>query len=277
MDDKPLVTVYITTYNRCNLLKRALYSVLTQSYEKLDIIVVDDCSSDDTIEYLKMVAEKDRRLRYFKNESNSGACASRNKAIFEAKGEFITGLDDDDTFHCERVAFLVRSFEPKYSFICTSFNVIDKGGSFKSSCTNLVFNASDLFYDNVAGNQLFTYTVRVLELCGFDEELSSSQDLDLMVRLCLSFGSAKRFKERTYSMYIDHEQPRISSSSGKISGMRHFLHKHGSKMTRLQRLYRKSLIDYWMKKPDRCYRSEFVIVFINSKKAFKRICHLVFC
>jgi glycosyltransferase involved in cell wall biosynthesis len=64
----PLVSVLITTYNRLPLLKCCISSVLNQSYKNLQIIIIDDCSTDGTYEYLNSI--KDRRLEYFKNEKN---------------------------------------------------------------------------------------------------------------------------------------------------------------------------------------------------------------
>lgn len=90
---QPLVTVYMPTYNRVDLLQRAVESVLSQDYKNIELIVVDDNSTDDTHKYLSKIVEEDSHFRYFINEKNSGACISRNKAIFSTNGEFITGLD----------------------------------------------------------------------------------------------------------------------------------------------------------------------------------------
>lgn len=100
----PLVTVYIPTFNRVELLKRAVESVRQQTYQNLEIIIVDDCSNDNTHGYLEEITKRDSRIRYFIKEKNSGACVSRNIAIDNAKGEFITGLDDDDYFLKNRIA-----------------------------------------------------------------------------------------------------------------------------------------------------------------------------
>ncbi|PLL70465.1 hypothetical protein CWN62_29695, partial [Klebsiella pneumoniae] len=93
MKDNPLVTIYIPTYNRLELLKRALNSVVNQTYKNLEIIVVDDNSSDGTQEFLKNFSKKDPRVSYILKTDNSGACVSRNLAIDKANGLFITGLD----------------------------------------------------------------------------------------------------------------------------------------------------------------------------------------
>ena len=108
--NNPLVTVYIPTYNRKFLLERAILSVLNQTYHNIEVIVVDDGSIDGTRELLVEMAKKDNRLHYYFKENNSGACKSRNIAIANANGFFITGLDDDDYFEKNRVESFVEYF-----------------------------------------------------------------------------------------------------------------------------------------------------------------------
>lgn len=118
MEHQPLVTVYIPTYNRVDLLKRAVESVQAQTYQNLEIIIVDDCSTDFTHQYLQQLANEDKRVKYFIKEKNSGACVSRNIAIENATGEFITGLDDDDFFLESRIDEFMkkRQYLNKYTF-----------------------------------------------------------------------------------------------------------------------------------------------------------------
>ncbi len=118
MNNMPLVSVYVPTYNRIELLKRALTSVLSQSYQNIEVIIVDDKSSDGTQEFLTGMAKQDNRVKPILKEQNSGACISRNLAIESAEGEFITGLDDDDYFLPGRIAYFVenRHLLNKYSF-----------------------------------------------------------------------------------------------------------------------------------------------------------------
>src|SRR4030067_1733348 len=96
-----LVTVYIPTKNRLELLQRAIKSVQTQTYPNIELIVVDDGSTDGTREYL----EKEVGVGNFKaifHDKSLGACATRNAAIKSSRGELITGLDDDDYFLSDR-------------------------------------------------------------------------------------------------------------------------------------------------------------------------------
>ena len=91
-----LVSVYIPTKNRRVLVERAVRSVLDQDHADLEVFVVNDASTDDTEEFLHQLSASDPRLTVFTNSQSQGAPVARNRAIAAAKGEFITGLDDDD-------------------------------------------------------------------------------------------------------------------------------------------------------------------------------------
>lgn len=89
-----MVSVIIPTYNRAEPLKKSIDSVLKQTYEKFEIIVIDDGSDDNTYDVIKNI--KDNRIRYIKNEFNQGSNASRNIGINNAKGTFIAFQDSAD-------------------------------------------------------------------------------------------------------------------------------------------------------------------------------------
>ena len=98
----PKVSVIITTYNRANLLARAVNSVLAQTYTDYEIIIVDDCSSDNTQSVVQQFT--DPRVRQIRHYSNRGAAAARNTGIANAVGEYIAFLDDDDECTPNRLA-----------------------------------------------------------------------------------------------------------------------------------------------------------------------------
>ena len=95
-----MVSVIIPTYNRAHVLPRAIESVLKQTYTELELIVVDDASTDDTAAV--MTAITDPRVRYVRKE-HGGAAAARNRGIAEAKGEFIAFQDSDDVWHSDKL------------------------------------------------------------------------------------------------------------------------------------------------------------------------------
>src|SRR5262245_47409787 len=87
-----LVSVLVPTYNRSKLVRRAVESALAQSYRRLEVLVVDDGSSDDT---RQVIEGMDPRVRYIR-QANAGVSAARNRGIAEARGEFVAFLDSDD-------------------------------------------------------------------------------------------------------------------------------------------------------------------------------------
>jgi len=91
------ISVIISSYNREKYIGIAIDSVLNQTYKNVEIIVIDDCSTDNTEEYLKKYKDK---IRYYKNEKNCGCGISRKRGMEYAKGDYIIFLDDDDKYIC---------------------------------------------------------------------------------------------------------------------------------------------------------------------------------
>lgn len=265
--ENPLVTVYIPTYNRVEMLKRAVESVLNQTYTNLEVIVVDDFSPDNTLEYLAEISQQDSRVRYFQNETNSGACVSRNKAINEAKGEFITGLDDDDYILPERLEQFVKSWpeaKEKYpEMICLFSNVIVKkqDGKLKKYKKPKVVKQKDLLVANFIGNQVFTKT-ESLKAVMFDEALPMWQDLDCWYRL-LENGYAINNNIASYVLDVSHPHERISKNLTKLSDvLRRFSSKYNLSNFEKQLIFQQA----------KCYESiesinlkNLFLIFIDSK------------
>lgn len=91
-----LITIIIPTYNREKVIKNAIKSVLNQSYQNFEIVIVDDGSTDSTTQTITKVINQDSRIIYIKHPSNLGSQAARNTGIKSAKGDWITFLDSDD-------------------------------------------------------------------------------------------------------------------------------------------------------------------------------------
>lgn len=231
----PLVSIYITTFNRRLLLERALNSVLCQTYTNIEILIIDDASTDGTKEHIDKNYD-DSRIQYFLLPENKGACHARNIGINHAKGKFITGLDSDDTFETWHIYTLVLQFNDARSFICTTYS--------NSQDTSGIYSSDDLIWDNIAGNQFFTTRSKVQETL-FDESLESSQDLDIMLRLSLSFGAFEKFHNQSYALDTSSSISRISTSNNKILGLRKFYFKHRDLMSIRQNFYWKILLQKW--------------------------------
>ncbi len=229
---RPLVTVYIPTHNRCEVLPIAVNSILNQTYTNLELIIVNDGSSDNTATILESIVERDKRVRVHHHEKPLGACAARNTAIKHAKGELITGIDDDDEFIHNRIELLVANLK-NYSFVCSGYYWQMPNKTKKLFCTDGVVTLSDMLDINSASNQVLTKTEYLRAIGGFDENLPSFQDYDCWVRLLSEFGNGYRIKEPTYIVKADHNSHRISSDkSKKRLGFTLFFEKHNHFMSK---------------------------------------------
>ena len=232
-NESPLVTIYIPTYNRVNLLKRAIQSVLAQTYKNIELIIVDDCSADDTLIYLESLVKQDDRVRFFQNEKNSGACVSRNKAIIEAKGEYITGLDDDDYFLDSRIEDFIGWIKTneikRENNICLFSDrifLVDK--ALQPSKKPLMVSRKDLLVqDFFLGNQVFTKTISLKNNL-FDPSFRMWQDFECWYRLLGDVGVAYNIKRPNYVVDVSHSYVRISHKKvGElIKTYNNFISKH---------------------------------------------------
>ena len=125
-----LVSIIMPSYNTGKFIKETINSVLNQTYNNWELIIVDDCSTDDTEEIVNAI--KDNRIKFLKNSTNSGAAISRNKAIKEAKGKWIAFLDSDDLWKKEKLEKQIRFMEENhYDFSYTNYTEIDEEGNEK--------------------------------------------------------------------------------------------------------------------------------------------------
>lgn len=104
----PLVSVAMATYNGSQFISQQIESVLSQSFTKIELIIVDDCSSDETFEYLKTVQLSDQRVKLFRNKVNLGCSRSFERAISLCSGEFIALCDQDDIWNENKIATLIN-------------------------------------------------------------------------------------------------------------------------------------------------------------------------
>lgn len=120
-----LVSIIMPSYNTAEYIAESIQSVLSQSYIDWELIVVDDCSTDNTDEVVKPYLS-DERIIYLKNEMNSGAAVSRNRALREAKGKWIAFLDSDDLWTPDKLSKQINFMEEHgYSFTYTNYAEID--------------------------------------------------------------------------------------------------------------------------------------------------------
>ena len=121
-----LVSIIMPSYNTAKFISETIESVLAQTYTNWELIIVDDCSTDNTDEVVKSFLS-DNRIKYIKNEKNSGAAISRNRALRESKGKWIAFLDSDDLWMPEKLERQIAFMEASgYHFSYTNYIEIDE-------------------------------------------------------------------------------------------------------------------------------------------------------
>ena len=121
-----LVSIIMPSYNTGRFIAETIQSVLSQSYENWELIIVDDCSKDDTDAVVAPFLA-DERIKYIKNEVNSGAAVSRNRALREATGKWIAFLDSDDLWEPEKLEKQITFMkENGYHFSYTNYIEVDE-------------------------------------------------------------------------------------------------------------------------------------------------------
>lgn len=227
-----LVSVYIPTKNREQLLRRAVNSVLSQTHQNIELIIVSDGSEDGTCDYVNSLRE-DIAIKLIHNGTSVGACAARNQAIAVASGDFITGLDDDDLFLPQRLELFLAEWRRREQdgqrFSCLfDRRIVNVGDQVWLWDTDETVSAERILQSNAVGNQVFTTPKLIRDAGGFDASMPAWQDWEMWVRLIKSAGPAYSIKSNTYIMDISHEFERITlKSSEKIRlAARMFYEKH---------------------------------------------------
>jgi glycosyltransferase involved in cell wall biosynthesis len=118
-DEKPLVSVVTPAYNAGSFIGETIASVLAQTYENFEMLVVDDGSTDNTADVIKSFAERDSRIKYI-YQKNAGQSSARNAAIAVARGKYIALLDHDDIYYpkklAEQIAFMEANPDCGFSY-----------------------------------------------------------------------------------------------------------------------------------------------------------------
>lgn len=206
--ERPLVTVVIPTYNSAEFLPATLESVFCQTYDHLEIVVVDDGSSDQTQMVIGPYLD---RLKYVKQENWGGPSRPRNVAIGEASGDLVAFFDSDDLMMPNKIACAVQAFSdhPELGLVFSNFQGIDESGNilvgnfleayqdFRNEltgdsggsvrCLNAKAAYSSLLRANFVGTSSVVCPRAVLKQVGsFDEKMMNADDVDMWRRIAFA-------------------------------------------------------------------------------------------
>ncbi|WP_248912369.1 glycosyltransferase family 2 protein [Gelidibacter algens] len=129
-DNNPLVSIITACYNSEKYISDTILSVLNQTYQNWELLLVDDFSADKTISIITNFEKRNDRIKLFQLPKNSGAAVARNRAIEEANGRFIAFLDSDDRWLPQKLEKQVSfMLDNAYSLTHTSYELIDESGN----------------------------------------------------------------------------------------------------------------------------------------------------
>lgn len=185
-----MISVIIPTHNRVGLLKRAINSVLAQTYKDIEIIIISDGSTDGTSTFVNNLQKTDARIKYHEYFPSKGGNYARNKGILESKGDYIAFLDDDDEWLSEKLEKQLSIFDNnhKIGITYTGVRIIYVNEKIEYSFIGNKRGdlSKEILLDNCIGTTSTVMIRReVLEKTGlFDLNLYALQDFDLWIRVC---------------------------------------------------------------------------------------------
>lgn len=233
-DNKPLVSVVIPTKNRCRLLVRAIESVWEQTWKNMEVIVVNDNSTDDTAAVLK--DSYGDRITVIHNKESQGGAIARNQGIAQARGKYIAFLDDDDTWVPEKTETQINALvlNPAASVMTCSYYSIHANG--RKNIVHVSFDPKLLLQDNyLGGASMYLTTKENLEkIGGFTPELRSGQDWDLLIRLN-EIGQIL-VTDIPLVNYYEHNEVRITNLMSSYLGRRDIFLAYRNKMQPEQKI-----------------------------------------
>lgn len=186
-----LVSIVLPTYNGEKYIQESIESILCQTYKNWELIIVNDCSQDNTLQIINEYAQKDSRIRIINNEVNKKLPASLNIGFENAQGDYYTWTSDDNMYKPEALMYMSEFLDnnPQIALIACDFDMVQEGNEDK------ITKYSDTNPDNrtVLGNifcsnigACFMYRKEIAQKIGkYDEKMFCAEDLDYWCRLML--------------------------------------------------------------------------------------------
>ena len=182
----PKVSIIIPTYNRSSLVKETVYSVLKQTLQDFEVLVIDDGSTDNTGQVVADI--KDNRIKYF-HKNNGGVSSARNLGLKNAQGQFICFLDSDDLWPNNFLQTMTANLQnnPQYGAAYCMRTLLFQDGSKKSSYQKEFFSSGQitekLFRKTFIQTSAICFRKKILEGIFFDESLTNGEDVDAWLRV----------------------------------------------------------------------------------------------
>ena len=225
----PIVSVIIPTFNRAEVVGRAVNSVLNQTFKDFECIVVDDGSTDETDSVLREFADK---IKVVKTE-NSGVSAARNTGAKLAIGKYIAFLDSDDEWKAQKLQKQLDFMQKNGYRISQTDETWVRNGKFVNKSAKYIRPSGDIFYNclevcAVTPSSVMMERELFFEYCGFDETIPVCEDYDLWLRMSLKekFGLIDEPLIIKYGGNADQLSNSVCLDKYRIISLFNMLHKN---------------------------------------------------
>ena len=176
------ISIIMTTYNSMNIMLASIFSILKQTHSNLELVIVDDCSTDGTIEVLNLISQYDSRLRVFQCPRNLGTYWAKNYGMMHARGKFVTFMDSDDLSSQERIRRVVKELLSDANLVMTFCDYI----RINSTDGKVVLNRGEIKRGALIG-MAFDREVVISKIGWFDSVRVNADD-EMKQRIRTSFG-----------------------------------------------------------------------------------------
>ena len=184
-----LISVVLPVYNGAQFLRESIESVINQTYQNWELLILDDCSTDDTPLIAKEFQAQDARICYYRNEKNLKLPGNLNKGFSFSKGNYLTWTSDDNIFRPNAFEKMLTTLQknPQAQLVYASFQIMDENGRY-TQVTHAAPNGKDLILGSNVVGACFMYTRNVYETVGdYDTDLFLVEDWDYWQRVFMKF------------------------------------------------------------------------------------------
>lgn len=179
------VSVVLPVFNGSKRVSKSIESVLEQSYSNLELIIVDDCSTDNTMEVLHSYANTDARIKIYENKVNQKLPRTLNNGFSHAIGDYLTWTSDDNTYKSDAIEKMVKYLDehPNIDMVYADFDIVNLDGTFRE--TRRVYEPDELRFRNAVG-ACFLYTKNLADKVGkYDPDLFLAEDYEYWIKAYL--------------------------------------------------------------------------------------------
>jgi glycosyltransferase involved in cell wall biosynthesis len=239
----PKVSAVITTYNRAHFLKRAIRSVLEQTFQDFEIVVVNDASRDNGATDAVVESFHDPRIKYFRHESNKGIGVTRNTGVLNSSGKYIAFLDDDDAWLPKKLELQCGLFDSSSDAVGVVYTGIYRlEWKIKKITGQRIPRHRGHILDALRERNCIGTSSSVMIRRGcfdkvglFDDALPYGEDFDMWLRLAGEFQF--EYTEEPLVLYSRHDVKLSTNDARRLSGVERLLEKHGKFFSTDERRY----------------------------------------